>query len=211
MTRRGYDNSTRERKREATRNDVIRAMAEAMAAGGEDIAVAEVARAAGVSKRTVYHYFPDRDARIAAIDQWLESQVDVDEILPRNFADIGPYVERVVDYVLDNEVFIKAQFAPGLPKDVRNLRKRRHRKALSQALTEIIEDKAAVDRLSALIVSSVRAEAIFDMAEIYRLSRASIKRSFRTMIEALIRSVLKIHGGRRDKANITEKAQFTCE
>ncbi|MEM7543521.1 MAG: TetR/AcrR family transcriptional regulator [Pseudomonadota bacterium] len=161
-------------------------MAETMALGGEDTPVAEVARRAGVSKRTVYHYFPDRNARVAAIDQWLDLQLRPDAILPSDFEDILDYVERMVHYVLANEVWVKAQIAPGLPKQVRNLRKQRHRKALRAALRLRMDDAAAVDELSALILSTVRAEAIFDMSEIYGLSEKRIKKNFRTMVQALI-------------------------
>tara|TARA_Y100001934_G_C12077163_1_gene642941 strand:+ start:147 stop:434 length:288 start_codon:yes stop_codon:yes gene_type:complete len=91
-----------------------------------------------------------------------------------------------VHYVLANEVWVKAQMAPGLSREVRTLRKRRHRKDLVAALAEKIDDDAVVDGLSALILSAVRAEAVFDMAEIYRLSERRIKLSFRTMVEALI-------------------------
>ncbi|MGB1883083.1 MAG: TetR/AcrR family transcriptional regulator [Gammaproteobacteria bacterium] len=186
MSKRAYDNSVREQQRQQKRDEVVKAMAQAMSAGGEDIPLAEVARQAGVSKRTIYHYFPDRAARIEAIDQWLDAQVDVDEILPRDFGDIGDYIERLVHYALANEVWVKAQMAPGLPREVRTMRKRRHRKALVAALAEKIDDDAVVDELSALILSAVRAEAVFDMAEIYRLSERRIKLSFRTMVEALI-------------------------
>src|SRR5260370_5138546 len=40
-----------------------------------DFSIPDVARAAGVSVRTVYHHFPNRDAQLEAVARWLDDQI----------------------------------------------------------------------------------------------------------------------------------------
>lgn len=179
VSKRAYNNANRERKSLETRNAIVDAMIAAMADGAEDVAVAEVARLAGVSLRTVYQYFPDKSARLKAIQARLDELIDVEEVLPRDFDDIPAYVERLVGYVIDNEPLIRAQMAQqGLSKVVRNHRKRRHKQHLTRVLGEKIEDRKRVDELCALLLCTVRAEAVFDMRDLYRVSEARIKARF---------------------------------
>ena len=55
-------------------------MVTAMANGADDISVADVAGQAGVSLRTVYQHFPDKVARVEAINDWIDKQVDMSEV-----------------------------------------------------------------------------------------------------------------------------------
>ena len=117
MAKRAYDNSTRERQRQETRDAILRVMVEAMAQGDDDVPVSEIARQAGVATRTVYVHFPDRESRVDGINAWIESQVDMRRVLPTSYDDLPDYGARLVDYVLDNEMIIRAQMAPGLSRD----------------------------------------------------------------------------------------------
>lgn len=186
MTKRAYNNKKRLEKSQRTRTAIIEAMIAAMANGEEDVAVAELANACSISLRTVYQHFPDKAARIKAINEWVDDQVGTDQVLVRNFADIPDYIERLVDYVFDNETIVRAQMAPGLSKSVRTYRKQIHARSLRKALRERLADKHEVDNLTALILSTVRAEAIIDMRDIYGLSTARIKSCMRAMIEATL-------------------------
>ena len=58
----------RERQAETTQQRILEVLARQL--GGPDavdVNVTEAAREAGVSVRTVYHYFPDRAARVEAL------------------------------------------------------------------------------------------------------------------------------------------------
>lgn len=188
VSKRAYNNANRERKRIETRRAIVDAMITAMASGEEDVAVAEVARLSEVSLRTVYQYFPDKAARQSAIQERLDEQLKVSSLLPGSFSDIPAYAERLVDHLIDNEPLIRAQMAQqGLSKTVRNNRKRDHRRHLSRALAERISDTQLVDELCALILCSLRAESVFDMRDLYGLSRARIRARFRSAVTLLLK------------------------
>ena len=175
MTKRAYDNSKREQKRDAARENIIRTMVSLLASGQEDIPVAELARQAGVSRRSVYQHFPDKQARIQAISAWVDDNVKDGVWLPNRYADIPHYIETRVDYMFDNEELVRAQMASGVSKDVRSYRKLVHARHLRAALAERLTDKQEIENLVALIISLVRAEAIFDLRDIYKMSRKRIK------------------------------------
>ena len=186
MTKRKYDNSKRERESGARRERIVEAMVSSMAEGAEDVSVADVAELAEVSRRTVYQYFPDRDARKQAINDWIDSRASIDGVLPTSYADIPAYAERLVDYIFANETMLRAQMAAGLSKEVRSYRKRKHARFLKKALGELIADPEIVDDATALILSTLRTEAVFDMRDLYGLSQSRTKRQFRLLVEAVL-------------------------
>ena len=186
MAKRAYDNSRRLEQSRQTRETIVHSMVELLAKGDDDVSVAELAERSGVARRTVYHHFPDKASRVQALNDWVDEQVDADAVLPRGFDDVPAYVERLVGYVLDHEPVMRAQMAPGLSKAVRSYRKRAHVKSLRSALRERIRSNARVDRLVATIVATVRAEAIFDLRDLYGQSRPQTKRSLRRLVELLL-------------------------
>lgn len=189
MTKRKYDNSKREEQSGLRREKIIEAMVAGMAGGQEDVSVADVADQAGVSRRTVYQYFPDKAARVQAINDWIDGQASIDEIMPVHFAEIPVYAEKLVDYLFANETMMRAQMAAGLSKEVRSFRKRKHAQHLRGALAERISDGRVVEDATALILSTLRAEAVFDMRDLYGLSPKRIKQQVRLLVEAVIESV----------------------
>ena len=132
--------------------------------------MAEVARRSGVALRTVYQHFPNREARIEAIDEWISIHDDPRALVPANYADIVDYAERVVRFLVANEALVRAQMAPGLSKSVRSKRKQLHLRALRKALGERCEEVARVREFSALIVTTVRADVVFDLRDEHGLS-----------------------------------------
>ena len=108
------------------------------------------------------------------------------DVLPTGFEDIPGFVERLVDYVFGNETLIRAQLMPGLSKSVRSYRKKIYARHLRKALRERSTNKMEIESLGAFIISTVRAEAIFDMRDMYGLTISQIKVSMRTMLELLL-------------------------
>ena len=75
MGTRSYDNSLRQKQAEATRELILGSLAQQLAEGGlQDFSVAEAAKRAGVATRTVYRYFPNREAVLEAVSQWVDRQ-----------------------------------------------------------------------------------------------------------------------------------------
>lgn len=175
MTKRGYNNAGREAKQREVREHLIHHMVTMLAAGGEDISVRQLAQETGVSVRSIYDHFPDKEARIQAISQWIDANVHTAVYLPQQFDDIPRYIESSVDYILDNETVIRAQLAQGVSKELRSYRKLAHARQLHSALAEQIQDKQDASDLVAMIISLVRAEAVLDLRDIYKLPRKRIK------------------------------------
>ena len=185
MSKRAYDNRRREARSAATAERIVEAMVAAMAAGREDVAVAELAESSGVSLRTVYQHFPDKAARVAAINDWLSARVNTAVTLPRMLSAVPEYAASTVDYVLDNETLVRAQMHPGLARAVRTQRKQPQLDALRVMLAEQLAPDEA-DRLAALIVATLRAEAILDLRDIYGQTRDQIKAGLTRMVEGLL-------------------------
>lgn len=175
MTKRGYNNAGREAKQREVRERLIQHMVTMLAAGGEDISVRQLAQETGVSVRSIYDHFPDKEARIQAISQWIDANVQTAVYLPQQFDDIPRYIESSVDYILDNETVIRAQLAQGVSKELRSYRKLAHARQLHSALAGQIQVKQDAADLVAMIISLVRAEAVLDLRDIYKLPRKRIK------------------------------------
>jgi AcrR family transcriptional regulator len=66
----------RQKQRELVRETIMQALAEHVAERGLfDFSVPEIAERAGVSHRTVYNYFENRQALLDALDEWSSEQM----------------------------------------------------------------------------------------------------------------------------------------
>ena len=65
----------RDRQREETREHILRAVGHQLEQGPlEDLSFAEIAKDAKVGERTVYRYFPTKEALLGAFWAWMQSQ-----------------------------------------------------------------------------------------------------------------------------------------
>src|SRR5580698_2542291 len=65
----------RDRQREETREHILRAVGHQLEQGPlEDLSFAEIAKDAHVGERTVYRYFPTKEALLGAFWAWMQSQ-----------------------------------------------------------------------------------------------------------------------------------------
>jgi glycosyltransferase involved in cell wall biosynthesis len=66
----------REQQRAETREQILRAVGRQLEGRGqlEDVSFSEIARDAGLGERTVYRYFPTREALLGAFWAWLQTQ-----------------------------------------------------------------------------------------------------------------------------------------
>src|ERR1700739_1035557 len=66
----------RDKQREETREQILRAVGHQLEQGPlEDLSFAEIAKDAKVGERTVYRYFPTKEALLGAFWSWMQSQV----------------------------------------------------------------------------------------------------------------------------------------
>lgn len=96
MTAQNHDNTKvaenrdglRERKREDTRARMIDAMAKVLAAGNIDINHDIIAAITGISRRSVYRYFPDREAMFDGLIGRIREMAGKNVALPRSEAEL---------------------------------------------------------------------------------------------------------------------------
>lgn len=97
--------SLRERQKRMAREAILEAVADQVAeAGSLDFSVADVARRAGVSHRTVYNYFGSRQELIDAVSEWANERMRSlgGTITPDRLGDIPPAVK--VNFALFEEM-----------------------------------------------------------------------------------------------------------
>ena len=150
---RAYNSPLRERQTEQTRELILQALTEQLAEGGlADFNIPAVARRAGISVRTVYRYFPTRDALLAAVGDWIENRLIAvprpttsDEIADRAeeaFASFDEHAQLMLAHIESD--LGKAVLMPG--------RKRRieaHSSALRDATAHL--DPAAASAAAAIV------------------------------------------------------------
>lgn len=95
MTPRPYHSPARDEQTARTREAILRALADVVVEHGvADLAVQQVADRAGVSHRTVYRHFPDRQALLDALGTWVQQQL-MPEISDRDLGDVQALLAMV--------------------------------------------------------------------------------------------------------------------
>jgi AcrR family transcriptional regulator len=114
---RPYSSARRREQAEATRQRILEAFARQRGRpGAVDINVTEAARDAGVAVRTVYHFFPDRQARVEALAAWTQDVFGpVDHPLEKA-DDIPGYTRAAYARAEQHEALTRAGMAGGLSR-----------------------------------------------------------------------------------------------
>lgn len=94
---RTYDSPLRERQAQQTRDDILDALTALLEERpAEEITTGELARAAGVSPRTVYRHFPDRTALVDGLTARLYEVSALQEDVPERLEDLKPVVLQLM-------------------------------------------------------------------------------------------------------------------
>lgn len=155
---RTYNSPLREAQAEATRQLILDTLSETVAEQGLlDFSVRELAKRAGMSERTVYRHFPDRDALFDALIDKTSQELDwdgaEDRMGLRSYDDIAHGVEQSFRGFEAEEIptRVAIQLQHGLRQPSGDVRRRndRHRRILAEALPEVDDEARA--RLFALL------------------------------------------------------------
>src|SRR5687768_1730530 len=85
-----------ERKQNVTRDAITGAVADAIREVGIDFSVQDVADRAGITHRTVYRHFEDRDALIDAVGDRFEQWLDMEGVpQPQTLDEVSQHIEAV--------------------------------------------------------------------------------------------------------------------
>jgi AcrR family transcriptional regulator len=125
--------SLREQHAEMTRERILSAVADLLEDGGSELTMPGVADASGVSLRTLYRYFPTRDALFEAAARWIG-----DELLrhpyPETLDEIAELFRVGCRDFDERPQLVRAMALSQLGQDVRAFRRRERVDAIRDAL-----------------------------------------------------------------------------
>lgn len=141
--------SLRERQKSLTRNAILDALAETIVDQGlHDFSVQDVADRAGVSHRTVYRYFPDRDALLDGLAGKLDGLFRERDLplLPDAATDIAEQVQSAFDVFAEHPRLVRAvavgALATGEQPRSRRVRDRVFRERVEEAAEGVPDAEA---------------------------------------------------------------------
>ena len=151
---RSYKSPLRVRQSEQTRASILEALTAELAEGGlHELNIPAIARRAGVAVRTVYRYFPTRDALLDAVDRWMDDTI-VPGPPPASADEMPAMAERAFKEFDANETAMRAQWASALGRDVRARGRRRRISAYGSALAAATSNLSRSDARAAHAVIS---------------------------------------------------------
>jgi AcrR family transcriptional regulator len=162
---RRYESPLRADQAERTREKVLEALAGQLADARDEFSISKVAKRAGVSTRTVYHYFPNRESQVEALASWIEKRTGGAIPMPSSARDLPALVERLYQRFFEHEQILRAQLALGIARDVRARRREKTSSAIEacvRATRVPPEDVHAVGVLMRHLISGNAGLAMID-------------------------------------------------
>ncbi|HZU81371.1 MAG TPA: helix-turn-helix domain-containing protein [Polyangiaceae bacterium] len=189
MTR-AYRSELRAEQAERTRERILEALVEQLGEGLEDFSIPRVAERAGVSVRTVYHHFPNRDAQIEAVARLLDARITGGEPPPRALADVPDMAERIIRRAVDNMREVRAQLVPGVARLVRERRRREREAAIARAVAARC-DAASAELVSAALVTLISAQIGIMLADRCGLGGESLIATHAWIVRVVVDAVMR--------------------
>lgn len=147
-----YDSPLRRQQSDRTRELILDAFADQLADTGlQDFSVAKMAERAGVSVRTVYHHFPDRNALLDALDRRMDRELG-DVPFPTTAADLPGTVETLFRAFDANEQLVRAKFASELGRSMRERGRARRLEGLRRIVEPITSNLPPEETKQAIAV-----------------------------------------------------------
>ena len=171
-----YDSPLRRENSQNTRKRILDAAAALINEDG-DFVVAQVAKRAGVSVRTVYHHFPDREVMLDALGEWLAEELGYP--LPEWPKDLASFADQTVsmaERLSADEDKLRVFFSTSVGQDARRqarARRLEHLRHLAHAELEGVVDAETAERAAVIIHQlassrtwlAIKDEAGFDISE----------------------------------------------
>jgi AcrR family transcriptional regulator len=185
--------SLRDEHAAAARHRILAAVAELVERGEpEELTMPEVAAASGISLRTIYRYYPTRDALIEAAGRWIGNEL-MRHPYPRTLDEVADLFEVGCPDFDKRPGLVRALALSRLGRRVRGYRRRERLGAISKALRDELgaAPPAEIRRAEAVLAylhnmlayTTLRDESGLDGEEIGR----AIGWAIRTLIDDLRR------------------------
>jgi AcrR family transcriptional regulator len=194
---RRYQSALRAEQAEHTRERILRGLAAELGAGAEEFSIPRVAERAGVSVRTVHHYFRTRAEQVAAVARYVDDVLLKGERGPSDAADLPDYVERLYRSALANEELTRTLVAPGVATEVRKLRRKQRLDRIGTAVRELDIDAGRARLLAAALKVIASADFALALIDQQGLAHEEAAAAARMTVEALLTSVKRVPTKRR--------------
>ncbi|MCG3174795.1 MAG: hypothetical protein GMKNLPBB_03084 [Myxococcota bacterium] len=185
--RREYSSPVREAAARKTRSSILEAFARQLGRpGATDFSVAEAARTAGVSVRTVHHYFPDRRACVQALAAWAEDAFGPLAAPLETPGDLPAFVRAAYERAGRNIDLTRAMYVTGLGNEVRLARLKARRAKIQEILAALGADPAETRRAAAVVAMLASSEAGVPLMDIHGLDLATAGEAAAEAVEAIV-------------------------
>ena len=169
---RRYVSAKREAQAAATRNAILAAFAEQLCDPGRTtFSPKEAATRAGVSVRTVHHYFPNADSQILGLAEWFDAQVYPEAVpVAAGLDDLARYFREIHANALKTPIArALADYRSPMWNEVRARRREGRLNAIRRSVAEIGAPKRDTEDAIAMLLSLAGADISWPMHETYGL------------------------------------------
>lgn len=162
---RAYHSPVREEQAQATRDRILAASLGLMQAG-EETTMDQIARAAGLERRTVFRHFATRDALLTAAFRWLSDRIGTD-VAPADPAGMAAAIRSAFARMDAHDGPVRAALHSQAGRDMRALTLPARRAAFAASLAPATRhlapaDKARIEALAHLLYSASAWEVLKD-------------------------------------------------
>ena len=124
----------REQHAEAARTRILAAVADLLEGGNvEDLTVPDVAKASGISLRTIYRYYPTREELLEAAGRWIGDEV-LKHPYPQTLDEVADLYQAGATDFDERPGLVRAMALSQLGRQVRGYRRRERLEALRRSL-----------------------------------------------------------------------------
>lgn len=190
---RSYESPLRRAQAEATRDRILQAVADVLdETGGDEVMFDEIAKAAGVERRTVFRHFPNKTELLRAFWVWIGSRIGP-QILPETLPDLLDMPPKIFAGFDANENVIRASLHSPSGRAMRleavPLRRDRFAEVVDAGLQDLPATKRQeFEALAHLLVSAAAWETLKDYAGLSGADAGKTASRALTLLLAALRS-----------------------
>lgn len=174
---RTYASPKRAAQAAATRAAILDAFAEQLVdPDRSSLSPTEAAARAGVSVRTVHHYFPDVDAQLIGLGEWFDNQAHPQEVAVADGPDdLARYFRDIHTMALRSPIArALAEFRSPVWNEVRARRRAERLGAIRRSVAAIGASPQATEDATAMLLMLAGADICWPMHETYHLPKERI-------------------------------------
>lgn len=188
---RKYDNSSRALKALRTQSSILESYVELLVArSGGDVQISELAKKSGVTARTIFRFFNDKQSLQAALDEYLESYLKsaAQQMQQMDFVGFAKNAYKLFDA---HEKLTKAYVLSSFGNQARaNFRKKLTMAMVSRIVAERnIELNPERSKRLALVVSMVNAKIWFDISSDFNFNGDDMQEAVDWALTLLLKNI----------------------